>query len=132
MRKLLRTCARIVFPGALIPTVTLLVSSLERATSGRLIIESISNIGPHYRPTLREWRRRFVDNFAEIEQALRKEHPDVFDPEQGDRSAYELSVFRRKWICKKGFFFFHLIRPLNFLSLSNRLLVRLTPIYDCA
>jgi cyclopropane-fatty-acyl-phospholipid synthase len=97
----MRTCARIVFPGALIPTVTLLVSSLERATSGRLIIESISNIGPHYRHTLREWRRRFVDNFAEIEQALRKEHPDVFDPKHGDRSERELSVFRRKWICEK-------------------------------
>jgi hypothetical protein len=54
---------------------------------------------------LREWRRRFVDNFAEIEQALRKEYPGVFDPKQGDQSAHELSVFRRKWICKEYFFF---------------------------
>ena len=78
---------------------TLLVSSLERATSGQLVVDSISNIGPHYARTLREWRRRFVDNFAEIEQALRKDHPGVFDSEQDEQSAYELGVFRRKWLC---------------------------------
>jgi len=81
--------------------VTLLVSSLDRATSGQLVVDSISNIGPHYARTLREWRRRFVDNFAEIEQALRKDHPGVFDSEQDERSAHELAVFRRKWLCKK-------------------------------
>jgi cyclopropane-fatty-acyl-phospholipid synthase len=80
--------------------VTLLVKSLEHATSGRLIVESISNIGPHYARTLREWRRRFVDNFAEIERALRKDHPGVFDSEQDERGAQELAVFRRKWLCK--------------------------------
>jgi hypothetical protein len=78
------------------------VSSLNRATSGQLVVDSISNIGPHYARTLREWRRRFVDNFAEIEQALRKDHPGVFDSEQDERSAHELAVFRRKWLCKKN------------------------------
>jgi hypothetical protein len=77
------------------------VNSLERATSGRLMVESISNVGPHYARTLREWRRRFVDNFAEIERALRKDHPGEFDSEQGERGARELAVFRRKWLCKK-------------------------------
>lgn len=90
---------RTVFPGGALPTVTLLVSSLAHATAGRLVVDSISNIGPHYARTLREWRRRFVDNFAEIEQALRKDHPGVFDSEQG---ADELAVFRRKWLCKKS------------------------------
>jgi Mycolic acid cyclopropane synthetase len=71
-----------VFPGALLPSVTLLVSSMERATSGRLLPESISNVGPHYPRTLREWRRRFEDNFADTERALRKEHPGVFESEQ--------------------------------------------------
>jgi cyclopropane-fatty-acyl-phospholipid synthase len=78
------------------------VSSLDRATSGQLVVDSISNIGPHYARTLRHWRRRFVDNFAEIEQALRKDHPGVFDSEQDERSAHELAVFRRKWLCKKN------------------------------
>ena len=90
-----------VFPGGALPTVTLLVNSLDRATSGQLVVDSISNIGPHYARTLREWRHRFVDNFAEIELALRKDHPGVFDSEQDERSAHELGVFRRKWLCKK-------------------------------
>jgi cyclopropane-fatty-acyl-phospholipid synthase len=80
--------------------VSLLVSSLDRVTSGQLVVESISNIGPHYARTLREWRRGFVDNFAKIEQALRKDYPGVFDSED-ERSAHELAVFRRKWLCKK-------------------------------
>lgn len=89
---------------------TLLVSSLDRATSGQLVVDSISNVGPHYARTLREWRRRFVDNFAEIEQALRKDHPGVFDSEQdSERSAQELAVFRRKWLCKK-------INPIPFIE----------------
>jgi len=99
---------RWIFPGGALPTVTLLVSSLERATSGRLIVDSISNIGPHYARTLREWRHCFVDNFAEIERALRKEHPGVFDSDHGERAAHELAVFRRKWLyyfcyCEIGF-----------------------------
>lgn len=97
-----------IFPGGALPTVTLLVSSLDRATSGQLVVDSISNIGPHYARTLREWRRHFVDNFAEIEQALRKDHPGVFDSEHDERSAHELAVFRRKWLyyfcyCEIGF-----------------------------
>jgi len=97
-----------IFPGGMLPTVTLLVNSMERATSGRLLIESISNIGPHYARTLREWRHQFEDNFATIEQALRKDHPDVFNSGQEDRAKYELGVFRRKWLyyfcyCEIGF-----------------------------
>ena len=71
---------------------------MEHATSGRLLVESISNVGPHYARTLREWRRRFEDNFADIERALCQDHPGVFDSEQG---AQELAVFRRKWLCKE-------------------------------
>jgi len=78
------------------------VSSLARATSGRLVVDSILNIGPHYARTLREWRRRFEDNFEEIELALRKDHPGVFGSEKGEQSAHELGAFRRKWLCKKN------------------------------
>jgi hypothetical protein len=121
---------RTVFPGGVLPTVTLLVSSLDRATSGQLIIDSISNIGPHYARTLREWRRNVVDNFAEIEQALRKDHPGMFDSEQDERSAHELAVFRRKWLCKKNPIYLWLFDSrgwlINFLSPLNRLLVRLS------
>lgn len=52
----------------------------------------MSNIGPHYAQTLREWRRRFVRNFGHsIESALRLEHPEMDDE--------DVEVFKRKWIC---------------------------------
>ncbi|KAH9977582.1 hypothetical protein BJV74DRAFT_149688 [Russula compacta] len=35
-----------------------------RETSGRPVVESVSNIDPHFARTLREWRRRFQDNFV--------------------------------------------------------------------
>jgi len=57
-----------------------------------LVVDSISNIGPHYARTLREWCHHFVDNFAKIEQALRKDHLGVFDSEQDERSAHELAM----------------------------------------
>ncbi|KAG5221475.1 Vacuolar fusion protein [Salix suchowensis] len=45
---------------------------------GRLIVDSVSNIGPHYARTLREWRKRFLANFEDvIVPALKKQYPDV-------------------------------------------------------
>ena len=55
-----------VFPGGFLPTLTLLIQSLESGSQGRLTIDSVSNIGPHYARTLREWRRRFVTKFSEV------------------------------------------------------------------
>lgn len=85
-----------VFPGGLLPSLSLLLSSMQTATSGRFVVESVSNIGPHYARTLREWRRRFVAYFDVIEEALKKEYPGVFDGKAGEK---ELRVFWRKWIC---------------------------------
>ncbi|ETW81830.1 cyclopropane-fatty-acyl-phospholipid synthase [Heterobasidion irregulare TC 32-1] len=85
-----------VFPGGLLPTLSVLHATLTSATSGRLLVDSVSNIGPHYARTLREWRRRFIDNFHTIEEALRREHPGAFD---GPNGQTELQVFWRKWIC---------------------------------
>ncbi|KAI0062952.1 cyclopropane-fatty-acyl-phospholipid synthase [Artomyces pyxidatus] len=94
-----------IFPGGLLPTPTLLLTSMAGASAGRLVVDSVSNIGPHYARTLREWRRAFEVNFADVEQALRMDHPGVFDGLSGQR---ELAVFRRKWIyyfryCEVGF-----------------------------
>lgn len=94
-----------IFPGGLLPTLSVLHATLTSATSGRLLVDSVSNIGPHYARTLREWRRRFVDNFHTIEEALRREHPGAFD---GPNGRSELQVFWRKWIyyfcyCEVGF-----------------------------
>lgn len=57
----------LVFPGGFLPTVSLLVNTMASGSKGRLVAESVDNIGPHYARTLREWRRRFEDRFdAEI------------------------------------------------------------------
>jgi cyclopropane-fatty-acyl-phospholipid synthase len=46
-----------VFPGGLAPSLTALCSAMTR--SSRLVVESLTNIGPHYARTLRDWRTRF-------------------------------------------------------------------------
>ncbi|KAJ6621848.1 CFS1-like protein [Mycena sp. CBHHK59/15] len=95
-----------VFPGGFLPTLTLLLQSLQEGSSGRLIVDSVSNIGPHYARTLREWRRRFLDQFdSVIVPALKREYPDVMN---GPRGTEEIEVFKRKWIyyycyCEVGF-----------------------------
>ncbi|KAG1774914.1 Mycolic acid cyclopropane synthetase-domain-containing protein [Suillus placidus] len=83
---------KMVFPGGFLPTLTLLLKSMEKSTGGRLTVDSVSNIGPHYARTLREWRRRFVSRFESvIVPALKAEHPAIINgPEEGKR--YRLLV----------------------------------------
>jgi hypothetical protein len=91
----------IVFPGGFLPTVNLLVDTLTKGSAGSLIVDSISNIGPHYARTLREWRRRFEAKFDEvIVPALRREYPEVMGPQTGQKGLREIEVFKRKWICE--------------------------------
>lgn len=60
-------------------------------------MDSVSNIGPHYARTLREWRRRFLEKFdSVIVPSLMKEYPEVMG---GARGRQEIEVFKRKWIC---------------------------------
>lgn len=72
---------------------------------GKLIVESVDNIGPHYARTLREWRRRFVGRFeAVIVPALQKEYQTRRE-QAGLKGGEvlgrdEIEVFKRKWICK--------------------------------
>jgi len=96
----------IVFPGGFLPTLTLLLGSLESGSKARLIVDSVVNIGPHYARTLREWRRRFLARFdSVIVPALNREYPDVMG---GQRGLREIEVFKRKWMyyycyCEVGF-----------------------------
>ena len=57
--------ARAVFPGGFLPTLTFMVETLAKGSQGRLVVDSVSNIGPHYARTLREWRRRFEARFED-------------------------------------------------------------------
>ncbi|KAI0712318.1 cyclopropane-fatty-acyl-phospholipid synthase [Earliella scabrosa] len=97
-----------VFPGGFLPTLTFLVETLTRGSKGRLVVDAVSNIGPHYARTLREWRRRFEARFEEmIVPALKAEYPGVMDSNDA-KAREEIEVFRRKWIyyycyCEVGF-----------------------------
>ncbi|KAF7985573.1 hypothetical protein HWV62_3849 [Athelia sp. TMB] len=97
-----------IFPGGFLPTLTFLLSTLAAGSSGRLIVDSVSNIGPHYARTLREWRRRFLARFETvIVPALVKEYPEVMGS-GAKRGREEIEVFRRKWLyyycyCEVGF-----------------------------
>lgn len=74
-----------------------LLQTMQAGSSGRLVVDSVSNIGPHYARTLREWRKRFLDRFETvIVPALKSEYPEVMC---GPRGQEEIEVFKRKWIC---------------------------------
>ncbi|SGY84757.1 BQ5605_C009g05718 [Microbotryum silenes-dioicae] len=91
-----------IFPGGFLPSVTCLVDSLLQGTKGKLVVEQIENIGPHYARTLREWRRRFEATFEdEIVPALHEAYPEL-------KSRKGIDTFKRKWIyyfvyCETGF-----------------------------
>ncbi|KAK7691991.1 hypothetical protein QCA50_005396 [Cerrena zonata] len=85
-----------IFPGGHLPTVTHLMTAIRDGSKGRLVVDSIGNIGPHYSRTLREWRKRFVANFDSfIVPSLKKEYPEVMN---GPNGPEEIEVFKRKWI----------------------------------
>ncbi|KAJ7621392.1 cyclopropane-fatty-acyl-phospholipid synthase [Roridomyces roridus] len=80
-----------IFPGGYLPSFSLIVKTLNQGSRGRLVMDSVLNIGPHYARTLREWKRRFLANWdGVVAQALKEEY-DL--DEQG------LEIFKRKWIC---------------------------------
>ena len=53
-----------IFPGAELASITEILRSLARTT--RLQAFHLEDIGMHYALTLREWRRRFLQNLAEV------------------------------------------------------------------
>jgi cyclopropane-fatty-acyl-phospholipid synthase len=57
--------AKYIFPGSELAAVSRILESTARVT--RLGLDSITQIGPHYAPTLREWRRRFHQRRADVE-----------------------------------------------------------------
>ena len=64
-----------------------------KGSQGKLIVDQIENIGPHYSKTLRLWKEKFMMNFdAGIQPALVSEHSGMTES--------DVRLFRRKWeIC---------------------------------
>ncbi|KAJ6462469.1 CFS1-like protein [Mycena sanguinolenta] len=80
----------VVFPGGYLPSFNFLVETLNKGSAGRLVVDSVLNIGPHYARTLREWKRKFLENWdSAIAKAL---------VEQYNLDAESLEIFKRKWI----------------------------------
>ncbi|MGH3030342.1 MAG: class I SAM-dependent methyltransferase, partial [Gaiellaceae bacterium] len=57
---------RYVFPGCLIPSLAALTEAMTRAS--RFLLHDVEEIGPHYAPTLRRWRERFLDNLPRVRE----------------------------------------------------------------
>ncbi|CAI9118088.1 OLC1v1019606C1 [Oldenlandia corymbosa var. corymbosa] len=53
-----------IFPGGCLPSLTRLMTAMT--TASKLCVEHVENIGFHYYPTLRYWRKNFAKNKSEI------------------------------------------------------------------
>ncbi|RYN69329.1 hypothetical protein AA0117_g10844 [Alternaria alternata] len=83
---------RYIFPGGHLPAVSELVASIQTASGGSLVVDSIENIGPHYAKALRLWREEFLDNWeGKIKPQLIKEKSQEGMDDEG------AEVFKRKW-----------------------------------
>lgn len=79
-----------IFPGGHLPTVSQLVSNVEKGSKGTLVVDAVKNIGGHYAKTLRLWREKFEKNFDNvIEPSLLSEHRGM--------SRRDVGLFKRKW-----------------------------------
>jgi len=83
---------RYIFPGGHLPAVSELVSSIQTASAGSLVVDSIENIGPHYAKALRLWRQAFLENWdSTIKPQLIKEKAKEGMDDEG------AEIFKRKW-----------------------------------
>ncbi|KAF2631261.1 CMAS-domain-containing protein [Macroventuria anomochaeta] len=82
---------RYIFPGGYLPAVSELVLSIQSASGGSLVVDSIENIGPHYSKALRSWREELLNNWdGRIKPQLIKEKQGELDDEGAE-------IFKRKW-----------------------------------
>jgi len=52
-----------IFPGGLLPSVAVIERATHRTS---LLMTTVTDIGPHYAPTLRAWREKFLSNLAAV------------------------------------------------------------------
>ncbi|KAH7883384.1 CFS1-like protein [Phlebopus sp. FC_14] len=79
------------WPNSFCPSPTYLVSTVEAALHGKLIVESIEQFAGHYARTLREWAMRLQKSWGpDVIKSLIKSQPHLAE---GDN----LNIFKRKW-----------------------------------
>ncbi|KAJ3291058.1 hypothetical protein HDU79_002726 [Rhizoclosmatium sp. JEL0117] len=84
-----------IFPGGHCPSVTSLIEAVNKGSKGRLFVDELDNIGPHYTKALRLWREAFLANFDRVREETGLHH--IYTQE-----------FKRKWeyyfaYCEAGF-----------------------------
>ncbi|KAK0490385.1 CFS1-like protein [Armillaria novae-zelandiae] len=81
------------WPNSFVPSATYFLHVAEIAAQGRLAVESVENFGSHYPRTLREWGRRFSQNWGkeEVMASLAESQPQLLDVPGA------LEAFKRKW-----------------------------------
>jgi cyclopropane-fatty-acyl-phospholipid synthase len=52
-----------IFPGGLLPSLAVIERATHRTS---LLVTGVTDIGPHYAPTLRAWRTKFMSNLDEV------------------------------------------------------------------
>lgn len=83
---------RYIFPGGHLPAVSELVSSIQTASGGSLVVDSVENIGPHYAKALRLWRQSFLEEWdGKIKPQLIKEKGHEGMDDEG------AEIFKSKW-----------------------------------
>ena len=102
-----------IFPGGHLPTVTQLVQSINQGSQGKLIVDDVQNIGPHYAKTLRLWKEKFMRNFdARIRPALIDEHAGMAES--------DTELFKRKWeVSKLTLVLDDFLHPLTLNSITS-------------
>ncbi|KAI0137189.1 cyclopropane-fatty-acyl-phospholipid synthase [Xylariales sp. AK1849] len=82
---------RYIFPGGELPSVSALVSGIQKGAKGQLVIEDIRGIPVGYIKALRLWREKFLENFETIiAPELRRKHPGM--------SRDDVEIFKNKWV----------------------------------
>ncbi|KAK7005840.1 S-adenosyl-L-methionine-dependent methyltransferase [Favolaschia claudopus] len=79
------------WPNSVLPSPSSLVIDFGKYTPRRFCVESIEAMGQHYPRCLREWGRRFEENWSgQLESSMTRRYPELKNPEK-------MAMFRRKW-----------------------------------
>ncbi|KAI9056782.1 S-adenosyl-L-methionine-dependent methyltransferase [Trametes sanguinea] len=79
------------WPNCVLPTATSLIIAFSDTLHGRFSLESVDNFGTHYPRCLREWGRRFEENWTpRLVQSLQDRHPSL-------KHERNLQIFKRRW-----------------------------------
>ncbi|KAF9228329.1 putative cyclopropane fatty acid synthase [Gyrodon lividus] len=80
------------WPNHFLPSATSLITAIQSGVQGRLVLNCVEDYGIHYARTLREWSRRFQENFhGSLVEHMQERYPALKD-------ARNLEAFKRKWL----------------------------------